>query len=134
MVSSHGIGPRFPAEFPWRAASLFVFGLGTAFRWWAITHLGQFFTVDITVRGDHKVIDDGPYRLVRHPSYTGLLVQFAGWALALNSVLALPVVVVPIFFALVHRIRNEEAALSGALGEQYITYSQRTKRLIPWVY
>jgi protein-S-isoprenylcysteine O-methyltransferase len=134
FVALQGIGPRFPAGFPWRAASLAVFGLGTAFRWWAISHLGRFFTVDITVRGDHKVIDDGPYRYLRHPSYTGLLVQFVGWALSLNNLVALPVVIIPVFFALVHRIRNEEAALSGALGEHYAAYSLHTKRLVPWVY
>lgn len=128
------IGPRLPIAFPWQSASLAIFGLGTAIRWWAIIHLGRFFTVDIAVHGDHRIIEDGPYRYVRHPSYTGLLVEFVGWALSLNSVLAVPVVVVPIILALVHRIRNEEAALRRALGAEYGSYSLRTKRLVPWIY
>ena len=133
-LAALSIGPRFPAAVPWRSLSLVIFGLGTAFRWWAIIHLGQFFTVDITVRGDHRVVDDGPYRFVRHPSYTGLLVQFIGWTVSLNNLLALLVVAVPITLALIHRIRNEEAALSSVLGTAYTDYCSRTKRLIPLVY
>ena len=134
MIALWGVGPRLPRGFPWGAASVGVFALGAALRWWAVVHLGRFFTVDVTVAADHRVIDTGPYRVMRHPSYTGVLMQFAGWALSLGNVLALPVVVVPILLGLLYRIRVEEAALRGALGEEYSTYCRRTKRLVPGVY
>ena len=133
-VAYRPIGPRFPAGFPWWSASLTIFVLGMAFRWWAIVHLGRFFTVDIAVAPDHRVIDNGPYRRVRHPSYTGLLMQYTGWALSLNNVVALPVVLVPVFISLLYRMRAEEAALTQALGESYTAYCLRTKRLIPMIY
>ena len=134
FVAFAHIGPHWPAGFPWQFASLAIFVLATALRWWAIRHLGRFFTVDITVIQDHRVVDDGPYRFLRHPSYTGLLFQFVGWAFSLNNVVSLLVVVIPIFFSLLYRIGAEEAVLSSALGENYLAYSARTKRLIPWVY
>ena len=134
LVTYWRVGPHLPPGFPWRAASLTIFVLGSSLRWWAIIHLGRFFTVDINIAQGHRVIDDGPYRAVRHPSYTGLLMQYAGWALSLNNVVALPVVLVPVFIALWHRMRDEEAALASALGEEYAAYCRRTKRLVPLVY
>ena len=134
MVSLWRVGPGLPAGVPWGWVGAAVFVLGAAFRWWSIVHLGKFFTVDIAVARDHRVVDSGPYRRVRHPSYTGLLLQYVGWALSLNSVLALPVVLVPMFVSLWYRMRAEEAVLTGALGEAYSAYCLRTKRLVPWVY
>ena len=134
IVAYRPLGPRLPAGYPWRMASVAIFTLGMAFRWWAIIHLGRFFTVDISVAEGHRVVDNGPYRFVRHPSYTGLLMQYAGWALSLNSVVAVPVVFIPAFLSLRYRMRVEEAALTDALGENYAAYCRRTKRLVPVVY
>ena len=128
------LDPHLPKGFPWRAASLATFVAGTALRWWAIIHLGRFFTVDIAVARDQRVVDDGPYRLVRHPSYTGLLMQYTGWALSLNNMVALPVVLVPVFISLAYRMRMEETSLTHALGDAYSAYCRRTKRLVPAVY
>ena len=134
VVALWPLGPHLPVGYPWRAASVAVFALGTVLRWWSIIHLGRFFTVDVAVATNHRVIDTGPYRVLRHPSYTGLIMQYAGWALALNNVLAVPVVLVPVCLSLLYRIRIEESALLGALGESYAAYCARTKRLVPMVY
>ncbi len=134
MVTDLHVGPHLPAGFPWPVTSLTVFALGMAFRWWAIVHLGRFFTVDVAVAQDHRVVDTGPYRYLRHPSYTGLLVQYVGWTLSLNNVVALPVVLIPVFISLRYRMRVEEGALNRALGADYAAYSERTKRLVPMVY
>ena len=83
---------------------------------------------------DHRVVDDGPYRRVRHPSYTGLLLEFAGVGIVLGSWLGLAVILVPICAALAWRIHVEEAALRGRLGEAYATYTRGTWRLVPGVY
>ena len=61
---------------------LFVAGL--ILRWWAIITLGRFFTVDVTIEKDHELVERGPFRIVRHPSYTGVLLAFVGLALSLQ--------------------------------------------------
>lgn len=111
-----------------------LFALGLAIRWWAIITLGRFFTVDVTIEKDHEVVQGGPFRVVRHPSYTGVLLAFVGWALTLGNWVAMLVLLVPIFIAFVRRMNVEEEALRGALGERYAEYMRRTKRLVPGLY
>jgi protein-S-isoprenylcysteine O-methyltransferase len=112
--------------------ALFVTGL--LLRWWAIVTLGRFFTVDVTIELDHQLIDRGPFRVVRHPSYTGVLLAFVGLALTLGNWVALLVILVPIGAAFVHRMNVEENALSNALGREYTDYMRHTKRLVPFIY
>lgn len=107
---------------------------GLLLRWWAVAHLGRFFTVNVAVAGDHRVVDTGPYRLIRHPSYTGLLLTCLGVGLCFGNFASLLVIVVPIIALALKRMRVEEAALATALGENYRTYMSHTKRLIPGVY
>jgi len=106
---------------------------GLALRWTSVMFLGRYFTVNVTVLHDHRVVDSGPYRYVRHPSYSGLLLAFLGLGLFFNNWLSLVIVVVPITIALVYRIRVEEAALSAAMGAEYAAYCARTKRLVPGI-
>jgi protein-S-isoprenylcysteine O-methyltransferase Ste14 len=115
-------------------AGVALFAVGLIFRWWAIVTLGRFFTVDVTVEKDHELVERGPFKYVRHPSYTGVLLAFVGWALTLRNWAAIMVVLVPIFVAFLRRMRVEESALTKALGDQYRDYIRRTKRLVPGVY
>lgn len=133
-LAAAGIGPRLPMHGAWTWIGLGIFAVGTALRWWAIFYLGRFFTVDVALAADHRVVDTGPYRLVRHPSYSGLLMQFTGMALALGNESSLAVILLPISCALLYRIHVEEAALRGGLGETYASYMRRTKRLVPWMF
>jgi protein-S-isoprenylcysteine O-methyltransferase Ste14 len=112
--------------------ALFVAGL--VLRWWAIITLGRFFTVDVTIEKDHELVERGPFRVVRHPSYTGVLLAFVGFALTLRNWAALLIILVPIFAAFIRRMNVEEEALSRALGSRYADYMRRTKRLVPFVY
>lgn len=114
------------------AVALFVAGLGL--RWWAIITLGRFFTVDVTIAKDHELVQRGPFRVVRHPSYTGVLLAFIGVGLALGNWAAFLVVFLPILLVFIHRMNVEEAALSRAPGLNYAGYMRRTKRLVPHVY
>jgi len=114
------------------AVVLFLGGLGL--RWWSIIHLGRFFTVNVAIAQDHRIVDDGPYRLLRHPSYTGALVAFCGLALMLSNWLSAIVLLVPITTLFFWRISIEEKALSAAFGAAYEAYKARTKRLIPFIY
>jgi protein-S-isoprenylcysteine O-methyltransferase len=120
-------------------ASLYPFGLalfvaGLALRWCAIVHLGRFFTVDVAIADDHRVVDTGPYRFVRHPSYTGVIVAFLGYGICIGNWLALLALAGPITLAFLQRIKVEEAALQAALGDAYRGYAQRTRALVPFVY
>jgi protein-S-isoprenylcysteine O-methyltransferase len=115
-------------------AAVALFAAGLILRWWAIVTLGRFFTVDVTIERDHELVQRGPFRWVRHPSYTGVLLAFLGWALTLRNWAAIAVVLVPIFVAFVRRMNVEEEALLKALGVRYRDYIGRTKRLIPGVY
>jgi len=116
------------------SASVILFVAGLILRWWAIITLGRFFTVDVTIEKDHELVERGPFRLVRHPSYTGVLLAFVGLALSLRNWAALLVILVPIGVAFIHRMNVEENALSQALGSRYAEYMKRTKRLVPYVY
>jgi protein-S-isoprenylcysteine O-methyltransferase Ste14 len=129
----------------WRAADLpnrqlfaligvVLFVAGLALRWWSIITLGRFFTVDVQIARDHELVERGPFSIIRHPSYTGVLVAFVGFAFSLANWAAMLVMLVPIFVALLYRINVEEQALLGALGERYASYMQRTKRLVPFIY
>jgi protein-S-isoprenylcysteine O-methyltransferase len=127
-------GPRWFPGLPWRLAGAGLFAAGTALRWWSIVHLGRFFSVDVAIASDHKVVETGPYRLARHPSYTGLLLQCAGLGIVLGTALSFLVIIVPTFFALFRRIRVEEKALLANFGEDYAAYTRRTKRLLPGIF
>ena len=116
------------------AVGVALFVLGLALRWYSILHLGRFFTVDVAIAADHRVVDDGPYRWVRHPSYSGVIVAFAGYGICLGNWLSLALVVVPVSWAFVRRIEVEEAALRTALGDAYRAYAARTRRLLPGIY
>jgi protein-S-isoprenylcysteine O-methyltransferase len=105
--------------------------LGLAIRWVSILTLGRFFTVNVSVQHDHELVEAGPYRYVRHPSYSGLLLAFVGLGLNAGNWLSLGAVVIPITLAVLWRIRIEERALVEALGTPYVQYSARTKRLVP---
>ena len=116
----------------WIGLGLFAAGVGL--RWYSMAYLGRLFTFDVAVAADHRVVDSGPYRHIRHPAYTGSLLTFAGLGLCGGNALSLLVLVVPIAWAFRHRIVIEEAALSSALGSRYDDYASRTKRLVPFVY
>lgn len=118
---------------------LFVLGLvtiaaGAFIRQWAIFVLGRFFTVDVRVRPGQTVVDRGPYRWVRHPAYSGLLLCCIGIGLALGSWASLVVLATLPTLGLVLRIRSEERALLAALGEPYRRFAAGRSRLFPGVW
>ena len=113
---------------------LLLFAAGIFLRWYSIIRLGRFFTVNVAISAEHRVIDSGPYRFVRHPSYAGAILAFVGFGLCLRNWVSLLVLVLPITAAFLWRIRIEEQALLEGLGEDYRRYAARTKRLIPYVY
>ena len=96
--------------------------------------LGAFFTGAVTVQSDHRVIDRGAYRWVRHPSYSAALLLLAGIGLALGSWLALAVLLLSGLAAYTYRARVEERALLASIGEPYREFMASRRRFIPFVY
>ena len=107
---------------------------GIVLRVWSIVHLGKFFTVDVSIQEGQRVVQDGPYRFVRHPSYSGGLLALVGLACLTFNWIGFVVIIVCSFIAYTQRITLEEKVLAQNLGEEYRQYSERTKRPIPGVY
>lgn len=115
-------------------AGLVLIAAGIGLRAWSIATLGRFFQYRIEVQSDHYVVTNGPYRYVRHPSYSGILLVLVGIGLATGDVLSLLVVVLVGGAGLGVRIHAEERQLTDALGAQYENFAARRKRLVPRVW
>ena len=128
-----------PAAISWRRTEVFWVGIalmlaGMGLRLYAMTLLGRYFTFDVTVRSDQKVIEAGPYRYIRHPSYAGALLTLAGFGLALGNLAGLAAALACLGIAYAYRIPVEEAAMVAVLGEPYKQYVDRTWRLVPFLF
>ena len=130
FFASSGIA-RWPSWVFYPGILLMVVGI--LLRQWSVVVLGRFFTWMVAVEEGQKVVDSGPYRLVRHPSYTGVLLILMGLGLALQSWGAILLLLLIFGLAHGHRIYVEEEVMISELGDDYIKYSKRTKRLIPFV-
>jgi protein-S-isoprenylcysteine O-methyltransferase len=128
--------PAFAFPLPQTIAQVFgtLFATGLVLRWWAILSLGKFFTVDVAIADDHQLIVRGPYHVMRHPSYTGMLLAFIALAVTFQNWLSIICILVPISIALAYRIYIEEIALEATFGQAYHRYAATTKRLIPGVF
>jgi protein-S-isoprenylcysteine O-methyltransferase Ste14 len=116
------------------ALGVVIAWLGLLLRWWSFVSLGAYFTVVVKTSRDQLVIDRGPYRVLRHPSYTGLLLVFAGVGLMLGNWVGAIGAVGVVLVALTYRLRIEERALSAALGDRYREFAASRARLIPYVW
>jgi protein-S-isoprenylcysteine O-methyltransferase Ste14 len=108
--------------------------IGVIVRWWAIRTLGKQFTRNLQVTDDHEFVVEGPYRHVRHPSYTGAILMLAGVGFGLANALALAACLVLPAIGYLRRIPREEALLNHELGEPYAEYASHTRRLVPGLY
>jgi protein-S-isoprenylcysteine O-methyltransferase Ste14 len=116
-----------------RWIGIVLFAGGGALRMWPVFVLGHRFSGLVAIQPGHQLVTSGIYRVVRHPSYLGLLIGSLGWALAFRS--GVGVLLVACMFApLLARMRAEENLLRSHFGAQYDAYSARTSRLIPGIY
>jgi protein-S-isoprenylcysteine O-methyltransferase len=126
---------RYPESFAWDTAAVIaavIMLAGLGLRSWSVYTLGKFFTWNIEVQSGQGVIRSGPYRFVRHPSYTGAFMTYAGTAVLLHCwwSLALALVVMPIAFF--RRIWLEEQLLRSEISD-YDDYARGVKAVVPWV-
>ncbi|MEV6557926.1 isoprenylcysteine carboxylmethyltransferase family protein [Nocardia sp. NPDC051756] len=131
FLSANSVFQFSGAHLPWQIAGSAIMWLGLVVRIWAIIVLGSSFRTTVEVDTDQTVVDRGPYRWVRHPSYTGILLIMVGLGLAAANWISLVVAVVLPIYALSRRIDVEEKALVETLGHPYEEYRTGTKRLVP---
>jgi protein-S-isoprenylcysteine O-methyltransferase Ste14 len=116
------------------ASGLALLAAGSLLRRHCFRMLGASFTGDVQARADQRIVGEGAYRLLRHPSYTAGIFMNAGIAVALGSWASTVLLVVISFAVYVYRIQVEERALSSIVGEPYRDFMRTRKRLIPYVY
>jgi protein-S-isoprenylcysteine O-methyltransferase Ste14 len=130
--SGHAPPPRLGVWSLWAGSAVALVGI--ALRAWAVRTLGQYFTYVVKVSPDQKVVESGPYRLLRHPSYTGGALTGIGIGLSLRFGLAPLILGGAMLASYLIRIAVEERALADGIGEPYRAYMRRTKRLIPFIW
>lgn len=139
VAVSFVLAELFPAAaLSWQRTIFFSIGisfilLGVALRWYSIRILGRYFTRDVAVSADQKVVQDGPYRYIRHPAYSGTFLTMLGVGLALTNWASLVILLLCVFAGHLYRVTIEENALLQTIGQPYAEYMQRTKRFIPWI-
>jgi len=107
--------------------------LGSLLRRYCWRTLGEYFTGDVRARADQLVIRTGPYRLVRHPSYTAGMMMNIGIGLALGSWASFALLTIATIATYMYRVRVEERALLNTIGEPYRDYMKESKRFIPYI-
>jgi protein-S-isoprenylcysteine O-methyltransferase Ste14 len=117
----------------WLVGALIML-IGAVIRTWSLRVLGGSFHRDVRVERGQTLVTSGPYRWVRHPSYTGALLLFAGLGIAQANVVSVVVLVVVPTAVYLRRIKIEEAALTTVLGDRYRSFAAHRARLLPWVY
>ena len=107
--------------------------LGGMVRLWTVLVLGRRYSMLVAIQEKHDLVTNGPYRWIRHPFYSSMIVATAGWALIFRSGIGvlLTAACVPIFVA---RIRAEETLLESHFGDAYAAYRRRSWRLVPLLY
>jgi protein-S-isoprenylcysteine O-methyltransferase Ste14 len=121
--------PAGPSSF-WLGAAVTVAGL--LFAVWARVYLGGNWSSEVTIKQDHELITTGPYALVRHPIYTGMLAGLLGTAIALAQVRGF-IACGLIFVVLWLKLRMEEQWMRSQFGETYATYAHHTAALVPYL-
>lgn len=130
LVPKYGFHPAY--DFYVAAAGLALTLSGTALRAWGLWSLGKYFSAHIEIRDDHKLVETGPYRFIRHPAYAGNILQAVGIPLILNAYFSLSISAVLVLLFL-FRLKLEEEVLSREV-KGYKDYLKRTYRLIPKIW
>ena len=118
---------------PWRAGlGVVLFTLGLGFAIWARVHIGRNWGTPMTQKDDPELVTSGPYRLVRHPIYSGILIGGVGTAVALSWLWLIAVVLAGVYF--VYSATVEERYLTEQFPDTYLAYRHSTKMLVPFVF
>lgn len=119
-----------PVRAPLEIAGVVLAWVGSALIIWARACLGRYWSGVVALKQDHKLIQSGPYRVIRHPLYTGILLAAAGWCLAVPMWSSL-IGALSLTACFVRRAHKEDALLAAEFGADFEAYRQRTGRLVP---
>lgn len=123
--------------YPWNtffALGMAMFAMGFVIRIQAILTLKQYFTYSVAKVENHKIIETGLYKIIRHPGYLGQLIIFIGISTSISNWLSILFMMIPVSLGYLYRIRVEEKFMLEQMGEDYVKYQERTKRMIPFLY
>jgi len=115
-------------------AAIVVILLGVGLRVWAALTLGEYYSTTLMTTKGQKVVTTGPYSRVRHPGYLGEILIWTGLGVVSSNLIAMAILPVMFVVVLLYRISSEEKMLVKELGNDYIQYQHRTRKLIPFVY
>jgi len=127
--------PEFlPRSLGMQLAGLVLILLAVMIRVWARLHIRGLYSGHVEVQAGHQLVQSGPYRFIRHPGYTGLLLMTLGVAVGYSSLIGLIAIPVLLLTGLAYRMKVEEGLLTGQFGEAYRIYARNTKKLIPGIW
>jgi len=115
-------------------AALALMVIGVGLRVWAAVTLGSYYTTTLTMAEGQRVVTAGPYARIRHPGYLGEILIWTGFGVLSSNLIAMAWLPVMFVAVLLYRISSEEKMLVKELGDDYVQYQRRTRRLIPLVY
>jgi protein-S-isoprenylcysteine O-methyltransferase Ste14 len=127
-------GAELPAQRGFYIFGFCIFLIGLVLRWYSVGYLTRYFRINTSADPEHSVVDSGPYRYIRHPTYTGALLAFLGLGFCFGNWLSILFLTLPIIGAFIWRVRIEEEAMLQSIGRDYRDYTRQTERLVPWVY
>jgi protein-S-isoprenylcysteine O-methyltransferase Ste14 len=116
------------------AVGMVLIVIGLMIRIGSILTLKQYFTYSVAKVEDHQLIETGLYKSIRHPGYLGQLIIFIGISTSLSNWLSILLMMIPICIGYAYRINVEEKFMVEQLGENYLNYQKRTKKIIPLIY
>jgi protein-S-isoprenylcysteine O-methyltransferase len=116
------------------AVGVVLTAIGLIIRIQSIAALKQYFTYSVAQTENHKLIETGLYKIIRHPGYLGQLMIFAGISISLSNWLSVLLMMIPITIGYSYRIKVEESFMLEQMGESYLSYQKRTKRIITMIY
>ncbi|NID14037.1 methyltransferase family protein [Luteibacter yeojuensis] len=122
-----------PHTAPVFAVALLIVAAGVALACWSRYLLGRNWSSVVQIKQDHELIEAGPYRYIRHPIYTGILMAFVGTAIQVGDVRGIFAILI-VFASFWRKLRMEERMLGETFGEVYAAYKERTSALVPRVF
>ena len=108
--------------------------IGLIIRITSILTLKQYFTYSVAKVADHNLIETGLYKIIRHPGYLGQLLIFLGISISVSNWASILLMMIPVSIGYLYRMKVEERFMVAQLGENYLNYQKRTKRIIPMIY
>jgi protein-S-isoprenylcysteine O-methyltransferase Ste14 len=116
------------------AVGMGLFVIGFIIRIHSLLTLKQYFTYSVAKVENHKIIESGLYKFIRHPGYLGQLIIFLGISISISNWLSILAMMIPVTIGYLYRIKLEERFMLEQMGEDYLNYQKRTKRIIPMIY